>query len=274
MSEEKFQLSEGVSKFLDARQEFESSTDFQNWFSQNFIRRDAINEDSELRNSIVAKRMGELTTHLRRHAKNSGLEIAKEGNIEDVLDKFTEGIQAKYQNEISELQSKNSQTDDELFKALQDENKKLKDSLSQKDTLLKENTELHNKKMQEFEMKEKDRRINEVRRNAYDKISFSKDLPDLAIDGFKSRINNEVFASFDENNDIIAVDKDGNRFRDKGVADKFLNFEEVLQQKAIEYNVIAKNPKADKFADTTPSFSESKLEEAEPKRKAAKPIGM
>lgn len=272
MSEETFQLGEGVNKFLGADKEFESNSEFQEWFGATFIRKTAINDDSETRNKVVGKRLGEVEVLLGREAKNLGLEISKEGKLEDRITSFKDAIVSKYETSISELKSKVGEGSDEATLKLQSEVDKLKSSLNEKDGLLKENLEKYESAMSEFTKKETNRRITDHRSKAFNSFPVSTDAPTLAIDGFKARVNDEVILKFDEQDNIIPVDKDGNRFKSNEIADKFLTTEEVYQQKAIELGLHAKSPSANKEVNNTPVFKESKLEEGDSKRKGSTPM--
>lgn len=220
-------------------------------FANDYARKETfkseLSKDPNFINPLIGKRLGSIETKLKQTAKDKlGLEFDagefKDKTIEDILELTADKFKGKYTKDIEDLKSKFTSDPSELTKEWEE---KLKLTKQEVENWKSEAT----KASQEFEqfkttlqVEQKQRALKDNLDKAFGSIKFAPEANELVIEGFKTKVLNEVKFDFDENNNFTTFDKEGKTLFNPKKHGQPYTPEEYLKDKAIEYKVYQMNP--------------------------------
>lgn len=241
-----------VSEYLDIDvEQVDDLESLKSKFANDYARKETfkseLSKDPNFVNPLIGKRLGSIETKLKQTAKDKlGLEFDagefKDKTIEDILELTADKFKGKYTKDIEDLKSKFTSDPSELTKEWEE---KLKLTKQEVENWKSEAT----RASQEFEqfktslqIEQKQRALKENLDKAFSSIKFAPEANELVIEGFKTKVLNEVKFDFDENNNFTTFDKEGKTLFNPKKHGQPYSPEEYLKDKAIEYKVYQMNP--------------------------------
>lgn len=220
---------------------------FANDYARKETFKNELSKDPNFINPLIGKRLGSIETKLKQTAKDKlGLEFDagefKDKTIEDILELTADKFKGKYTKDIEDLKSKFTSDPSEITREFEE---KLKLTKQEVENWKSEAT----KASQEFEqfkttlqVEQKQRALKENLDKAFSSIKFAPEANELVIEGFKTKVLNEVKFDFDENNNFTTFDKEGKTLFNPKKHGQPYTPEEYLKDKAIEFKVYQINP--------------------------------
>jgi len=222
-------------------------------FANDYARKETfkseLSKDPNFINPLIGKRLGSIETKLKQTAKDKlGLEFDagefKDKTIEDILELTADKFKGKYTKDIEDLKSKFTTDPSEVTKDYEEKLKLSKQEIENwKNEATKASQEFEQFK-QTLQVEQKQRALKDNLDKAFGSIKFSPEANELVIEGFKTKVLNEVKFDFDENNNFTTFDKEGKTLFNPKKHGQPYTPEEYLKDKAIEYKVYQINPNA------------------------------
>lgn len=203
-----------------------------------WIPRKMADSDQELVNKVLGKRLGALTTAVRREFKEAGLELSDEEIKDKKLEEVVAIAAGKAKNTFSELKEKASAGNDAKLKAadkaLEEFQKKYTD-LEGLQLATKQKLEDTEKSMSsQIKQSKLNYKVNEIEA----KIPYSEGATDLVKRGFRAMLDEKYVRDLDENDNVIVLDKSKNeRVRNEKGTD-FATWEDVVTREAKAANIL------------------------------------
>jgi predicted phage tail protein len=240
-----------ISEYLDIDvNSVESLDKLKDSFATSYARKDVykseLSKDPSFVNPLIGKRLGAIETKLKQTAKESlGVEFNdgefKDKSIEDILELTANKYKTKHETALQELKSKFKSDPSELTKEWEE---KLKLAKEEANNWREENTKIRGEFDQyktNIQVEKEQIRLKDNLDKAFGSIKFAPEANELVIEGFKTKVMNEVKFGFDENNNFSTFDKDGKTIFNPKKHGQPYSPEEYLKDKAIEYKVYQLN---------------------------------
>lgn len=240
-----------VSEYLDMDiDKVDSLDNLKETFAEAFARKETfkaeLSKDSSFINPLIGKRLGSIETKLKQTAKDKlGIEFEagdfKDKSIEDILELTADKYKTKHETALQEVKSKFTTDPSELTKEWEE---KLKLAKEEVNNWKQETTKIGNEFEQfknNLQIEQKQRQLKDGLEKAFSSIKFAPEANELVIEGFKTKVLNEVKFDFDENNNFSTFDKDGKTLFNPKKHGQPYTPEDYLKDKAIEYKVYQMN---------------------------------
>lgn len=240
-----------VSEYLDMDiDKVDSLDNLKETFAEAFARKETfkaeLSKDSSFINPLIGKRLGSIETKLKQTAKDKlGIEFEagdfKDKSIEDILELTADKYKTKHETALQEIKSKFTTDPSELTKEWEEKLKLAKEEVNNwKQETTKIGSEFEQFK-NNLQIEQKQRQLKDGLEKAFSSIKFAPEANELVIEGFKTKVLNEVKFDFDENNNFSTFDKDGKTLFNPKKHGQPYTPEDYLKDKAIEYKVYQMN---------------------------------
>ena len=209
--------------------------DFKTYFQTTFIAKSMALEDSEIKNALIGKALGSVTTKAKTAFgfENKDIEGKK---IEDVI---AMGVE-KFQAEISDLKKLQSEGGDKAVTALQAKlSKAEKDALDYK-TLADTNASLYDDEKKNSAGKIKQFMLGNILSSAKAKITFKDGISEIEKVGFETLLQKNYKIDLSETGEAEIFNTKGEKIKNE-TGNKFLNLDEVLMIEAKKNNLLKQN---------------------------------
>lgn len=254
-----------LADYIDLPADIETEEDGKAFFDKTYGRRDTIKTelkgDNDFINEIIGKNIGKLENKVKQFAKEFEVEFEPEEfkgkKAEDIFEIALGKTKTKVLAKQKELETKaNSTAPEEFIKKEQ--------TLIQERDFFKSEAEriggIHESFKLEIVENNRKNKLNQGKEKLFNSIPFAPEAGELAILGFKAKLESEIQLDLDEQENLILKDKQGNLIANPNKAGSYYQPEEYFKEKAINEKVykLNNNPQAGKPA---PSFNEFKQEQ-------------
>jgi len=226
---------------LEIDPEKATAEDFTTAFNGKFISQDNVLKDETIKTKIVGNVFGKLSTHA---AQTFGLSKQDVDGVkfEDILGK----IKSKYETQLTDLQKKAGEGNDEKLNAALKKQGELESLLGIKDKSIEELQAKFEATTNEFTGKMKAYKIgnylSKVKETLAPKFSDEYSKNELVKTGFESHINNTYEFDLDEHDTpVVKLKATGEYVKSKAKAGKIATPEEVFELEMAAKNVLKKN---------------------------------
>lgn len=217
--------------------EAESIEDFKSNFQTKFIPKAQAWEDDEVR----SKATGAITHGINQFAKKKlGLspDEIKGKKYEDVLE---HGF-LKFQQEIEELKAQGSASNDTVITELKDKLEKASKTINDYKGQVETTKQQAESLAIEWAGKVKSLKVNTVLNEAKGKVSGKlKEMNEAERYYFEHKLKDTFSVDFDENDNVIVLDKAGKRLANPNKIGEFLSVEDAIEQVAISEKYVKMN---------------------------------
>jgi hypothetical protein len=240
-----------ISEYLDIDiEKVESLDNLKESFATAYARKETykaeLSKDPNFINPLIGKRLGSIETKLKQTAKDKlGIEFDagdfKDKSIEDILELTADKYKSKHETALQEVKSKFTTDPSELTKEWEE---KVKLAKQEVDNWKQETTKVSGEFEQfktSIQVEKEQGRLKDNLDKAFGSIKFAPEVNELVVEGFKTKVMNEVKFGFDENNNFSTFDKDGKTIFNPKKSGQPYTPEEYLKDKAIEYKVYQLN---------------------------------
>lgn len=232
-----------VLSFLNV-DKIESEEDFDNFkqtFNSKFVSKETAHTDEDIKNRVVGKRMGEITSKLVEFGKVLGQDVSfeklKDKKVEEVITEFSSVVTNSFEELKSKAKEGNDKKLNDLQKELEDKVKSLtsyKEALEQTQGLLAEKESNFQSELKNYKVQTK---LKDIRAN----IPFVDGLNEIQRTGFETIINRDYRFDLDEKDNVIVTDKDGNLVPVKDKAGVFADPMTIFTTVAESNGLLKKN---------------------------------
>jgi hypothetical protein len=176
----------------------------------------------------------------------------KNGKLEDQISKFGTLAFENHSAKVAELQKlAEASGSGEVIKEWEDKFSKAEKKIQTFEKQLKEKDEALNKTIEQFTLKEKQRKQDDFFFGQLGSIDLDPEVAGkatpkakLLYDGFITTVKSKVKLEEDEKGEFYITDLSGERIKNPAKAGEFLTLTDFLQKEANEYGISKKNPKA------------------------------
>ncbi len=232
-----------VLSFLNV-EKIESEEDFDNFkqtFNSKFVSKETAHTDEDIKNRVVGKRMGEITSKLVEFGKALGQDVSfdklRDKKVEDVITEFGSVVTTQLEQLQSKAKEGNDKKLNDLQKELEDKVKSLtsyKEALEQTQGLLAEKESNFQSELKNYKVQTK---LKDIRAS----IPFVDGITDVQRAGFETIINSSYKFDLDEKDNVIVTDKDGNLVPVKDKAGVFADPTTIFTTVADANGLLKKN---------------------------------
>lgn len=218
--------------------EAENLEDLKTKFSEKFIPKSEAPDVEKLRSEITGKILGPLQTKIKTSFGLETEEVKGLTKWEDIVE-----LAAKRTGDrMEELKGLSTQTNDGVVKELNDKLERANKSITEQKQAAQDLRDALEKKESEFTGKIKEFRTNDVKKNAFLKVVPKlSELKETESFWLKSQIDENVIIDFDEKDNPIVLNKEGQRWKDPNKVGSYLEVDQVIETIAAGQNLIKKN---------------------------------
>lgn len=244
MSEESKINPEEILNFL-GMPDVKSVDELKEKFSTEFFRKSAPPED--LISSINGRTLSKVSKNIREIGQKYGLEISHKDienkNIEDIVSSIVDGVKGTLESKVIDLEKQITEPN-EALKDWEKKYSKLESKFKETENLLNVTANEYNGFKDQASSQLKSFKVNVGKKDLFSKLQFKSDMTELEKIGFDKYISDNYNLDLDENEDFIITDKKGQRLPSDKVVGTFKKPEDILNEKAIELNLVATNQHA------------------------------
>lgn len=219
-------------------------------FNNKFLTFEDAKENSDIAAHHVGKRMGSASREIIRKAKELGAEFedgelkgedGKELPVEKLAEKSLSKIREALGSEIEELKNKQSKTNDNKVKDLEEKLNAANKRLEEEQSAKKEISETLESEQQKFQNEMKSFKVNSRLKDIKSNMRFVDDLKSVHFKGLDAELQENYQFDLDEKENLIVTDKEGNRIQNPDKAGDYLGAEDVVTKVADENGLLKKN---------------------------------
>lgn len=239
----------------------ESIEDVKNSFNETFAKKEVYKnellKDPNIAKQVAGRFSGLIETKIRQIAKDNGVEIEnsewKDKSIEDIMDGFSTKIKSKYKEEIESIKKENG----DPAEAVKEWETKYNRIKSERDTY-KESVKTLGLEYEDYKKtvasNEREGIIKSGKAKAFGDLKLKREATELELTGFRTKIESDYKFDLSEDNKVIITDKEGKPIPNPKKAGSYYEPEELIKEKAIEFNLYETNPNAGKPAQVQTKF--------------------
>lgn len=250
MADDKLEIPKEVTDFLGVNAE--SIEDFKKNFDGTFIKKDAIKDDDEIKNSIFGARVGSIETTTKSLFKKNGVELSsddiKDKKVEEIMELGFEKLMSNHQTKITEVKEAGGKTDDQAltdlqtkYETLESTSKKSYDELNVLHEDLKSAHETHKTDSTlKLTTMQKDNQLNAIDQTipwATDAEFFKERKASFASD-FAGKYDTKL----GDDGNILITNKDGDKIKNEDKAGEYMTYKDLLNKEAVQAKLIKINP--------------------------------
>lgn len=219
----------------------EQAEQFLNQFNEKFIEVDKAHTLQAVKDRAIGERMRQLTSGVLDVVKIFDPSVSFRSLEKESLEENLKLAKTKAEGYKSDLDVKLKDGSDkrvnDLMKEIEDKNKTIESYKSASETVSAEYEAFKNSSQEEI----KNYKINHQIDNLKSKMTFRDDITDIERTGFQTFLNSNYNFSLNEQDEVIAKDKNGELIKNKNKAGTFLSPLEVFNLIAEENKLLKKN---------------------------------
>lgn len=210
--------------------------DFKKFHQETFVAKQIAMDDPEIKNKIIGKITGSITTKLKSLASLDKKEI--EGKQ---VEEIAEMAIAKFKSKITELEELSKKNSDETVKSLQSEVESWKKKTKDFESLATTNFEGWEGEKKAKTETIKSFKLNHILSQAKSKIPLKDGITDLEKAGFESLLKNNYVIDLGDNDEPEIYTTKGERVKSES-GNKFVTLEDLLLLEAKKNNILKQQP--------------------------------
>lgn len=218
--------------------EVTSMEEFEEKFNSRFLPKETAWQDDEVKSKITGKIAGSINSIAKREFGLEPSEI-KDLKWEEVIAK---GV-SKLRENITSLEEMAGKNSDDKFNELAEKLKKAEKTINDYKINLENTSKLVEQKDLEYQNSIKSLKVDNVLKEAKTKIfpKMKTNISEPERFYFEHKIKESIDVDFDENGDVIVMDKNGQRLANPNKLGSFLSLEEAIENIASSNNLLIKN---------------------------------
>lgn len=229
--------------------EAENLDDFKAKFNEKFVS-DEKQAIQKWLKPIVGQKFGKVKQNLLAKAREEGIEFTNSEfeniDLEEVHHELSNRKASKLKTELEQLRSKAGANGDEVVKEWQEKYEKAAQRAAEEEKLRKQLAGEFEGFKSTAANEVKSVKLNYLKNDLMGKLKFKNGISELEKTGFHAHVDKNFKFDFDDTGKAFVMDSEGNRIRSSKKADEFKSPDEVLNEVALQYNVLAQNPEAGK----------------------------
>lgn len=200
----------------------------------------------------IGKVTNKIKQKLLNKAREDGIEFTNSEfdgkELEDVHFTIADKKSAKLKAELDELKLKAGQSNEEALKEWQEKFTKATKRASDEEELRKQLASEFDQFKSHSAGEVKNVKVNFKKSDLLGKVKYKPGISELEKEGFLSHIDKNYKFDFDDQDVFFAADVKGNRIRSSKKADEHKSPEEIVNEVASQFKILAENPNAGKPA--------------------------
>lgn len=210
----------------------------------------------------LGETLGKIQNKILNKYREQGVEFTLsefEGkDLEDVALTLSERSATKLKTELEDLRKKAGANGDDVVKEWQEKFEKATKRATEEEKLRKDLAAEYD----QFKLSAADTvkkvKVNYLKTDLMSKLKLKPGIKDLEKEGFNAYVEKTFRFDFDDKDQPMVLDHEGNRIRSEKKANEWKTPDEVLSEAAKKFELLAENPKAGQpagrtFTPTTPA---------------------
>ena len=217
---------------------------FKKQFNETYISREVAVDDVDIKNKIMGRRIGGIHTKTKRIFTDLGVEFTgdelKDIKVEDLMDLGIGKLNDVLKSKETELKSTFESTKDETVIKLNGQIETLNGRVTELDVLNTENVQKLTDANENFAGKIKEFKLGSLLSDSKRRVKILTDTTEFEKDGYEARISKKVHLDFNDKEELLILDENGNRIKNES-GNNFATLDEVLTGIAKEGNILQQN---------------------------------
>lgn len=228
--------------------------DFKGRFGKTYFTEKQIHSDKDLLSRFTGRTFGHLTKKIKDYAKELELELEEGTFTDQEPEKAIRAIGAKLseraESQINELKGQIGKGGEEAIKPWQEKVAKYEASLNDERKAKKELAAALEAEKLNAANTVKTFKVGYAKKDVMTSLGYDATVmkDDLKRKGWESHVNENFRFDFDEHDQFIITDKEGNKIKNPKKADEWLAPKDVLAMEADKLGLLPKNPQGGKPA--------------------------